>query len=128
MRLKHTIQLQVALDTTMRRALFKDDPTLSQVVIDTYAGQSNSILSVEPLATEPITFGDVTLVRGLYLEVDGEAKVYLNGEPTAIQMKIAPEGTKAKLFVEAEVTALSIENTSDTATLTGVFCCWGDPV
>jgi len=79
MRLKTTVRVQAWLDAAMKRAMFNDDATLSQMQTDGYAKQANSVLSIAPLATETLSFGDVTLVKGIYLEVDQEAKVRLNG-------------------------------------------------
>ena len=126
MRLKTTVRVQAFLDTTMKRALFNDDATLSQMQTDGYTKQANSVLSIAPEATESLSFGDVTLVKGLYLEVDQEAKVRVNGGD-ALQMRMAVGATKAKLFLEADVSQVTVENTDDTAALTGFMCCWGDP-
>ena len=126
MRLKTTVRVQAWLDAAMKRAMFNDDATLSQMQTDGYAKQANSVLSIAPLATETLSFGDVTLVKGIYLEVDQEAKVRLNGGD-AIQMRMAVGSTKAKLFLEADVSQVTVENTDDTAVLTGFVCCWGDP-
>ena len=127
MRLKTTVRVQAWLDATMKRSMFNDDATLSQTQTDGYAKQANSVLSVAPLATESLSFGDVTLVKGIYLEVDQEAKVRLNGGD-AIQMRMAVGATKAKLFLEADVSQVTVENTDDTAVLTGFWIVWGDPV
>jgi len=126
MRLKTTIRVQAFLDTAMKRALFNDDATLSQMQTDGYTKQANSVLSIAPEATESLGFGDVTLVKGIYLEVDQEAKVRLNGGD-AIQLRIAVGATKAKLFLEADITQVTVENTDDTAVLTGFWAVWGDP-
>jgi hypothetical protein len=128
MRLKHTVRVQAALDTAMKRSLFNDDVTLSQVQTDGFASQANSILSIAAEGSESLSFGDVTLVKGLYLEVDQEALVHLNGSADAIQLRKATGATKAKLFVEADITEVEIENPSTTAVLTGVYVAWGDPI
>lgn len=127
MRLKHTVQVQAALDTSMRRALFKDDLTSATVQTDAWTKQANSVLSVEPGGLESLSFGDVTLVRGLYLEVDGNARVRLNGASDPIQLTKASDVSKAKLFVEAELTQITVENPSGDTVITGVWVIWGDP-
>ena len=126
MRLKTTVRVQAWLDAAMRRAMFNDDATLSQMQTDGYAKQANSVLSIAPLATESLSFGDVTLVKGIYLEMDQEAKVRVNGGDP-IQMRMAVGATKAKLFLEADVSQVTVENTDDTVALTGFYCAWGDP-
>lgn len=127
MRLKHTVQVQAWLDTVFKRALFNDSSATAATQTDAWTKQANSVLSVEPGGLEPLSFGDVTLVRGLYLEVDGNARVRLNGAADAIQLAKASDATKAKLFVEAELTQITVENPSGDTTITGVYVIWGDP-
>ena len=127
MRVRNTVQVQISLDADGKRKLFSDDPQLSQTVTDQFATQANSVLSIAPSNTENLSLGDVELVRGLYLEVDQEAKVRLNGSSDFIQMRMAPDGVKARLFVEAEITAVTVENTA-TEVLSGVYVIFGDPI
>lgn len=128
MRIKHTMQLRIARDTDMRRLLFSDDSQLAEKQIDGYQRHTQGHISIAAGATESLSLGDVTLVRGMYLEVDQAADVRLNGSADAITMSkpgTASEDT-AKMMMEAEINAVSIENTS-AATLTGVYVLWGDP-
>jgi len=127
MRLKHTVQVQLALDTNMKRALFKDDQTAATIQTDTFASQVNSVLLVSATSQESLSFGDVTIARGLYLELSGDAKVYLNGSTDAIQMRKASDTGKAKLFLECEITEVSVKNEGETD-ISGVYVCWGDPI
>jgi len=125
MRVKHTVLVEIARDADMKRKLFSDDPQLSQVVIDTFAHQANSHLSIDPSATESLNFGDVTLVKGLYLETSVDCLVRVNGAVDAIPMK--KSNGSAKLFLEADISEVTVENTSTEDTLTGIYCVWGDP-
>lgn len=127
MRLKHQVRVQAALDTGMKRALFSDDATLSQVSTDSFTKEANSVLAIPASATEALSFGDVTLVKGLYLEVDQDAKVRLNGGTEVIQLRKAAGVAKAKFFIEADLTAVTVENPVADAALTGVYVVWGDP-
>jgi len=127
MRVRNTVQVQISLDADGKRKLFSDDQQLSQTMTDQFATQANSVLAIAPSNTENLSLGDVELVRGLYLEVDKEAKVRLNGSSDFIQMRMAPDGVKARLFLEAEITAITVENTS-TDVLSGVYVCFGDPI
>ena len=126
MRLIHTIQIQAARDIAMKRFLFKDDLTLATVQTDSFTTEASSILIVEPAETYELSFGDVTLVRGLYLELDQDALVAINGA-TPFQMRKPADGSVAKLFLEAEIGQISINNPSTDTVLNGVFVCWGDP-
>lgn len=127
MRLKHTVQVQLSQDQDMRRKLYSDDlASVAQTDTSGFARQANSMLNIEPSGIENLTFGDVTLVRGLYLEVDKEAKVRLNGATDALQLRIADGASVAKLFLECEITQVTVENPAED-TLSGVYVVWGDP-
>jgi len=127
MRLKHTVQIQLSQDTEQRRKLYSDDvASVAQTDTTGYARQANSMLNIEPSGIETLSFGDVTLVRGLYLEVDKEARVRLNGATDPLQMRIAADAAVAKLFLECEITEVTVENPAEDS-LTGVYVVWGDP-
>lgn len=126
MRLKHTVQVQLSQDTEQKRKLYSDDATSAQTDTSGYTQQANSLLSIDPAGLENLSFGDVTLVRGLYLEVNRDALVRLNGSADPLQLRIAASATKAKLFVEAEITQVTVENPSSEV-LSGVYVVWGDP-
>jgi len=125
MRLKHTIQIEIARDELMKRKLFSDDPQLAQVVIDTFQRQTNSHLSIAPSTIESLPLGDIDAVYGLYLETDADCLVRFDGSVDWIQMK-ANDGV-AKLFVEASIATIEVHNTDATETLSGLYCAWGDP-
>jgi hypothetical protein len=121
--------VQIGRDQELKNKQFYPDPELSEIVIDDYQRQMNADLNIDALTTEVLTFGDVDAVKGIFLEVDQDAKVYLNGSLDAIQLRIAGDTlvTKAKLFLEADISSVSVENTHATNPLTGVYCVWGDP-
>ena len=126
MRLIHTVQVQTARDTNMKRALFKDDQTLATVQSDSFIGEANSLLAIAASGTYSLPFGNVTVVRGLYLELDQDALVSINGA-APIQMRKPADGTVAKLFIEAEISTVTITNPSTDTVMNGVYACWGDP-
>lgn len=125
MRVRHTVQVEIARDSDMKRKLFSDDPQLSQVVIDTFQHQASSHLSIPAGDTETLGFGDVTLVKGMYLETSVDCLVRINGSADPIPM-VKGNGA-AKLFVEADISEVSVENPSAEDILTGIYCVWGDP-
>ena len=126
MRLKHTVQVQLWQDTAGRRKLFDDSATAALTDSSGFDRAANSLLSIDADDTESLTFGDVTLVKGIYLEVDQEVQVTINGASDYLQLRLADGATKAKLFLEADISSVSIENTSDDV-CTGCYCAWGDP-
>ena len=127
MRLQHTVQVNLTQDIEGKRKLFSDAATAAKMDIRSYSHHVIGSINIATLETESLNFGDVTLVRGIYLELDQSAKVRLNGSTDIIQMNIASDATKAKLFLEAEITQVSIENPTANI-LNGVFVAWGDPI
>jgi len=126
-RVRHTVAVRTARDTDFKKAMWDPDVSLSEVVIDTFEKQANGNFSVSPATTDGLPFGDVNSVRGMYLETDAACKVRLNGSLDSIEMTPNAAGQPAKLFVEAVLTEVLVENTSADAVLTGVFVYWGDP-
>lgn len=125
MRIKHTVLLRLARDNDMRRLLFSDDSQLAEVVIDAYQRHAQGHIAIAAAATESLSFGDVDEIKGLYLELNQDAKVRLNGSLDSIVVAKPPGGSVAKLFVEATITAVEIENDTGSA-LTGLYVVWGD--
>jgi hypothetical protein len=103
------------------------DVPLSEVVIDGYEKQTNGNFSIPVTSTESLPFGDIELVRGMYLETDIACKIRLNGSLDAISMSPAEAGTPAKLFLEGEINQVDVENEDASTILTGVYVFWGDP-
>ena len=126
-RVKHTVAPQISRDTDARQKMFYYDTAASAVVIDTFNKSASGDLSVAVSSTDTLPLGDIVSVKGLYLEVDADCLVRLNGSLDDIQLR-AQSGTiaKAKLFIEADITQVEVENVDPTNVLTGVFCVWGD--
>ena len=129
-RVKHKILVQIGLDTDFNRKLFFiEDNTSAEVVSDGYDQQTSGNVSVAATSIETLSFGDLTDVKGFYLEMDAACKVRLNGSDDAIDM-ILPDGVtedpKAKLFIESTLTGVTIENESGAA-ITGFYALWGNP-
>lgn len=126
-RVSHTVAVRTSRDTEYKQAMWNPDVTLAEEVLDGFEKQANGNFSIPASSTEAIPFGDVDLVRGMYLETDLECSVRLNGSLDAIELKPAEAGVPAKLFLEAVINQVTIENPSTTTALTGVFVFWGDP-
>lgn len=128
MRIKHTIRLQIARDQEMRRLLYSDDAQLSEKVIDGYEKHVQGHIAIAAAATESLCLGDITAVKGLYLELDQNAYVRLNGSLDNIVVAKPPSASEdtGKLFLEADINAVEIENPTANP-LTGLFVMWGDP-
>lgn len=123
-RVKWIIQPQLSEDTDGTKKLFYRDTTPSTVIIDTFSKSVNSVLSVATSSTDSLSLGDLTAAKGLYLEVNADCLVYLNGSSIPIQLRKS-DGV-AKLFIEADINQIDVENQSSSAILEGVYCLWGD--
>jgi len=123
-RVKHIVQLQLSEDTDGTKRLFWRDTTPSTVVIDTFSKSINQVISVAVSSTDTLSLGDLTSVKGMYLEVSADAKLRLNGSSNSIDLR-AQNGT-AKFFIESDITQVELENESADTVLTGVYVMWGD--
>jgi len=123
-RVKHNVLVQISRDTDEKKKTFY--PDTNSVQIDTFEKQANGDLSIAAGDTDQLSFGDVVDVRGIYLELSGDALVRINSGTENIPLTLAPSGTKAQLFLEANLSAVEIENQGAEA-ITGVYCVWGDP-
>lgn len=126
-RIKHKVNVRCAEDTDMKNLLFAPDDELSEVTIDAYVRQTSGKIAVSMNTNEDLPLGDVTAVKGIYLIVDKEAVITLNGGAETIQMRKPTTSATvyARLFLEADITQVNIA-APDTEDLVGTFCVWGD--
>jgi len=127
-RIKHKVNIRIWETSAEKDVLFAPDDALSEVQIDGYDKQASGKLEIDVSSNEDLTFGDVDAVKGIYLKVNIEAKVKINGMVTPLQLRKGNTGTDefAKLFLEADITSVNIENPDATNKLTGTYCVWGD--
>lgn len=126
-RVDHTVAPQISRDTNQKQKLFFPDLAEELVSHSTFDKASSSVLALVASGVESLSFGDVTDVRGIYLEVDGDCYVRINGSFDNIPLKLAPSATRAKLFLEVDLNAIVIQNLSAEDALTGAYAVWGDP-
>jgi hypothetical protein len=109
----------------MKDALFAPDDTLSEITIDSFLRQSSSKFTIAATTNEDLPLGDVTAIKGMYLQVDADCIVKLNGGTQEIQLRA--QGTtspSAKLCIEADINQVNV--TAAAAALNGTICVWGD--
>ncbi len=85
--------------------------------------------SIAKTETEVLDLGDVAIpAKGLYLEVSGQCDITLNGLASPFQVRpTAKESSQLlKLFLEVDITSISITNTDGTKAMTGSYRVWGD--
>lgn len=123
-RVTHKVRPQIYADTNKKNVLFAPDDTLSEVVIDSFTKHSSNNISVAASASENLPLGDITAIKGMYLQVDADCTVKLNGGTETIQLRA--QGTtspSAKLFIEADINQVNV--TAGSAILNGTICLWG---
>jgi hypothetical protein len=126
-RVRHTVVARTSRDTDFKKAMFNPEVDLAEVVLDTFEKQCNSNLSVAATTKEELSFGDVAAVKGIYLEVAAAAKVYINSSLDAIELVPGSSSHPAKLFLEANISKVEVENEAASGNLEGVYLVWGDP-
>jgi hypothetical protein len=125
MRIKHSIFLEIANDADMKEPLFGPiDETLAATQIDGYTKPASGIVKVLATQTESIPFGDVAAVKGIYLKVNQNCGLKINGE-AAITLAMGNANGYARFFLEAALT--SVQLVAGSADVQGIFCVWGDP-
>lgn len=125
MRIKHKVRVRIAEDADMKDGLAMPDDALSEVVIDNYQKQATNNFSVAASASEDLPLGDITAVKGVFVKVDQEVTIKINGSTTPLQLRKGTNATYAKIFLEADITA--IEVTASASIATGIIVAWGDP-
>ncbi len=125
LRVKHNVLVQISADIDAKLKRFF--PDTKEVIIDAFDRQAQSDLSVAPATTENLSFGDVTDVRGIYLELNAAGKVLLNGGTEEIPIDPAPSSAVAKFFLEGTLSQVQVKNEDAVNALVGVYVIWGSP-
>jgi len=126
MRIRHKVNVRIGDDANLKDLLFGPDDEMAEVVVDGYLRQASGIMALAAAATEAVSLGDVDAVKGVFLKFDQDVTVDINGLG-AIQLRrhTTTTGTYAKLFIEGDITSLSVTNPGTTAAR-GIWCVWGD--
>ena len=132
MRIVHELLLNVSLDEAQLQTHFKRAATVSKLTVDTYQKHAGSAFQVLDTQSKTLSLVDVTSpAKGLYLEVDADCDVTLNGSVDAIQLRKAPaSGTiaaadYAKLFLEGNITSIEVA-ANQGSDVNGTYVVWGD--
>jgi hypothetical protein len=126
-RVRHTVAVRTSRDTDFKQAMWDPDVPLSEVVLDNMEKQTNGNFAVPVTSVESLPVGDVTLIKGMYLEVGAACKVRVNGSLDSIDLVPGSSGEAAKFFLEADINQVDVENESTSDVLNGVYVFWGDP-
>ena len=118
--------VQISADTDGNEKRYY--PETKELVIDAFDRHSVKNFQVAAAASEALDLSDIAAVRGMYLEVDGDCDVVLNGSATPIEMRKSSTttGVTAKLFIEGIIGSVTIDNTGGAAAVNGDVVLWGD--
>ena len=127
MRIKDKIWVNIAKDADMEFGQFTPSETKVSRQIDAYTQQFNGDFSIDQTTNEDLDLGDITAVKGLWLEVSADCLLTLNGAATPIQLRRAGTGTTdvARVYIQADITQINITAPAD-AGITGTYAIWGD--
>lgn len=127
MRIKHKVNVRIADDADFKNFLFAPDDSLAEVVIDAYYRQVSGKFKIDLNTSEDLSLGDITAVKGIYIKVNKDCQVKLNGGTEIIQLRRPGSTTSdyAKLFLEADITQVNI-TAPTTEDMEGFYCAWGD--
>lgn len=127
MRIKHTVNVNIALDTDMNNILFGINKTLAEAIYDEYDKQASGTINIAQSLSEDLDFGDVDNVKGVYIKVDQDCIIKLNNgnEEINIVKGVSTTYDFAQFFMEAALTNVNITAPAD-EDLTGIYCVWGD--
>ncbi len=128
MRIKHKVRVQIARDALMKNFQWAPDDVLSERVIDAYRNCSHNNFEVAANTNEDLPLGDITLVKGVFLEVDFDCIIKLNGGTDELQLRKAvgtPTPDSARFFAEMDITEINLAAPAGQA-ITGVITLYGD--
>lgn len=127
-RMTHNLLVRFSNDTAGKQKLVWPDS--NEVTSDGFDQQVTSNLQVAASASQALTFGDVAAVKGIYIEVNQDCLLTINGG-SAIQLRRHPGANlttdMARFFIEADITSIQIDNSANSSTLVGQYTAWGDP-
>ena len=127
MRIKHKINLHVYDDTDGKNKLFAPDDTLAEVVLDGFTKYTAGRFSVTGGANENLALGDITSIRGFWIQADNDFNLTINGAASPLQMRLGKTGGVAKGSLECIVTSLNVAAPTAGVTVSGIYCVYGDP-
>jgi hypothetical protein len=128
MRIKLKPSILISNDEDGKYKLFAPDDTKIERQIDTYQRHFSGTASIVSTGTEALSLGDLGTAKGLWLSVNADCLVTINGG-TPIQLRRASGAAgddKAGLMLEADITALSV--TAQATAVDVIYAVWGDPV
>ena len=140
MRIDLTALVRIFDDADRKDCLFAPSETITKKTLDGFVRMTAGKFSIDPQASETLSFGDVTAVSGYYIELqatgtDGVvagATLNVNALGTVPFAPGASSGVTASTLHEggtgAAITSLELTNTEAVGgiNLVGRYAVWGD--
>ena len=133
-RILHTVNPRIFDDTDQKDCLFAPNEDLAEVLLDNFTLMTSGKFSIPASSAESIPFGDVTVVKGYYIQLQPSSTSTLLALATIDVNALGPlpfepgaAGKPAKTFHEGgPITSISIANLDVALVLEGRFAVWGD--
>lgn len=127
MRIRHKINVQVFDDADGKNKLFAPDDALAEQILDGFTRYTAGRFSVTGATDEDLAMGDLTTIRGFWIQADGDFNLTINGAAVPLAMKVGKTGGVAKGALECTVTSLNVEAPTSGVTVTGIYLVYGEP-
>lgn len=120
---KSKIAITASIDEDRNQCQFsRPDSALSEVSEEFEVSSSGTLELAGSEVDHELKLGDVATGKLLYVEVDGDVTIKLDGEATGHKIGAPSTGTKAKLILRSEFTAAPlITNNGTTAVNVAYF-------
>ncbi len=129
MRIENLVWTKITEDSAGKDGLWTPDQTLNTEVVTNMTRMTGGVFSIDASSTEALSFGDVTSAYAIYIEVDNDFNVVFNGGADTFNFVRADttSGRKARCWMEATLTSVSITNPSASASISGRYVVYGNP-
>ncbi len=127
LRMQHKVWLAIARDEDMKDlAQGGLDETVRKVQTDIFDRSGGNTFDVADGANEDLSLGDITSVKGIWLQTTAEIQIKINGSTTPLRLRKPNTAATAvaKFFLEADITAINVINDTGAA-ITGDYVIWG---
>lgn len=133
-RVKSKVNVKIWEDTSEKDYYFGPDDTLAEQTYDSYTKTFAGKFTINPSTSETLSKGDITTVKGFYLELQGPsdgtamAAATVNVNATgAVPLEQPGSGLNAKAYLEGGTySSVEVANTDPALTLTGRYAMWGE--
>lgn len=128
LRQKTKVWVNTSRNTDMTDLVYGPSETDRAVQNDVWDQWDGAKIDLADGANKDLNLAGITNCKGIYLEINGDAQVTINGAAAPLQMRRYGTGTGvvAKLYLDMDITSVNVENPSGSgAAMAGHFHAWG---